>query len=416
MNEAAITHSELRRAMERGVITREQFEALTGAAATSAGEAPPESLEAPEDFNAITIAYYVGAFVVLFGFGWFLIDRWRALGPGGVLGVTLFYALLFLGTAYMLRKNGFAVAAAIATLLAVGMTPLVTWSLLKVTGTWPPEAGIGCEWQAPWAMHCRGKWIIVELATILASLIALRTVRYALLMKPIAVSLLVLTFHVSESLFGYTFQSTAAGWAVVAAASLILVMGYAVDVLNDTKQDYAFWLFLPGLVAAFIGMVMVWSYDKPLRHLLIVIAIVTMTVAVYMRRRTFLLFGAVWFVWYLGYVVFDVFRRVVALPILLATVGLVVILSAVWIQRTYPRLVSRVSRSTEGAPRIPGGFAILLAPAILALLMIPAVGPRDREMVLEQRHQQRMWAIRANRERKAAIARAVKDSLERARR
>ena len=409
MNEPSVTHSELRRAMERGVITQEQLDALIAAPADAGTESP----EAPEDFNAITIAYYVGAFVVLFGFGWFLVDRWRALGPGGVLAVTLCYALLFLGTAFLLRKNGFSLAAAIATLLAVGMTPLVTWSLLKLSGTWPPDYADRCYWDAPWAMHCRGKWMVVELTTILASLVALRTVRYALLMKPIAVSLLVLTFHVTESLFGYTFQSVAAGWAVIGAASLMLVIGYIVDAYNDTSQDYAFWLYLPGLIAAFIGTQMIWSYDKPLRHLLIVVAIASMAVAVYTHRRTFLFFGAVWFVWYLGFLVFDVFKNVVALPILLATTGLVVILTAVWVQRAYPRLVSRVSDSAGGRRRLPGGFAILLAPAILAMLMIPVAAPRDRELLLEQRHQQRLWAIRASRERKAAIARGVQDSLKR---
>ena len=374
---------------------------------------PVEPIEAPEAFNAVTVAYYVGAFIVLFGFGWFLVDRWDALGPAGVLAVTLIYAALFLGMAFVLRKHGFSFAAAVATLLAVGMTPLVTWSVLKLTGAWPVQVRGHCEYDVPWALECRGRWMIVELTTILASLVALRTVKYALLMKPVAIALLVLTFHIIEAIFGYTFESTAAGWAVIAAASIILVIAYLVDIRNDSNQDYAFWLYLPGLVAAFIGMQMIWSFDRSLRHALIVVAVVTMAVAVYMRRRTFLFFGAVWFAWYLGFLAFDVLRKMVALPILLATTGIVIILAAVWIQRTYPRLVSKVSDAREGKRRLPGGYALLLTPAILALLMIPQSSTRDREIAVERRHQQRLWATRAARERRAAVKKGTEDSIKR---
>lgn len=411
MKEPAITHEELRLAVERGVITQEQLDALIAAPFGPL----PEPVEAPEAFNAITIAYYIGAFVVLFGFGWFLVDRWQALGASGVLAVTLVYAGLFLGTAYYLRHYGFSFAAAIATLLAVGMTPLVTWSVLELTGVWPEQPIGRCDWDAPWMLDCRGKWMIIELTTILTSLVALRTVRYALLMKPIAVALLVLTFHITESLFGYTFQSTATGWGVILAASLMLLLGYAIDLRNDTDQDYAFWVYLPGLMAAFAGTQIVWTFDHSLRYALIAVAIAAMVVAVYLRRKTFLLFGAVWFIWYLGYLSFDVFRRVVALPIVLATTGLLVILGAVWVQRNYPRLVAKVSETSGGARRIPGHYNLLLGPALLALLMIPVAGPRDREIAAEQRHQQRVWATRAARERRTALARMMRDSIKRER-
>ncbi len=402
MRESAITHAALQRAMERGVISQAQLDALLSASRDPQPPPPPEPIEAPEAFNAITVAYYVGAFVVLFGFGWFLLDRWRALGPSGVLLVTLVYGGLFLGTAHYLRRHGFSFAAAVATLLAVGMTPLITWSLLTLIGVWPEAMRDRCDWDAPWLLECRGKWMIIELTTILSSLIALRTVRYAVLMKPIAISLLVLSVHLTESLFGHTFNSNTAGWAIIASASLIMVLGYAVDLRNDTDQDYAFWLYLPGLVAACIGMAMVWSFDQSLRHALVLVALVTMSIAVYMRRRTFLVFGAGWFIWYLGFLSFDVFRRVVALPIVLATTGLLVILGAVWVQRNYPRLVARVSATTGGKRMLPGGYAILVAPALLALLMLPLAAPRDRELAVQHRVQRRMWAARAARDRKLA--------------
>jgi lysylphosphatidylglycerol synthetase-like protein (DUF2156 family) len=125
-----------------------------------------------------------------------------------------------------------------------------------------------------------------------------------------------------------------------------------------------------------------------------------MGVAVFLKRKLFLLFGAVWLTWYLGYLAFDVFRKVVALPVILATVGLIVILGTVWAQRHYPRLVARVRADSVGRPVLPLGHLVFAVPVILALLMIPLAAERDREILAQQRHQQRVWAIRAARERR----------------
>lgn len=404
MREPTVSHAALQRAVERGIISQEQLDGLLGDANAPDTPPPPPPVEAPQAFNAITIAYYLGAFVVLFAFGWFLVDRWRALGTTGVLVVALVYAALFLGTSEYLRRQGFGFASAVAMLLAVGMTPLITWALLDLGGAWPAPGSGRCDWDVPFVLECRGKWMVIELTTILTSLVALRRVQNALLMEPIAIALLILTFHIVESIFGRTFDSTAAGWAIIVAASLMLLLAYTVDLRNTTRHDYAFSLYIPALIAAFAGMQLVWSFDHTLRHALLAIAIIAMAVAVYMRRRVFLVFGAVSFVWYLGFLAFDVFRKVIALPIMLATVGFLVILGAVWLQRNYPRIVATVSASNQGRRMVPAGRALFLAPAVLALLMIPVAGGIDREQQRQRRQQQQAWAIKGKRQERARKA------------
>jgi hypothetical protein len=411
MREPTVSHAALQRAVERGIISQQQLDALLGDASAPDTPPPPPPVEAPQAFNAITVAYYLGAFVVLFAFGWFLVDRWRSLGPSGVLAVALIYAALFLGTSEFLRRQRFEFASAVAMLLAVGMTPLITWALLDLGGMWPSARPGQCEASLPFVLECRGKWMVIELTTILASLVALRRVQNALLMEPIAIALLVLTFHIVESIFGRTFDSTAAGWAIILAASLMLLLAYTVDLRNTTKHDYAFSLYIPALIAAFSGMQLVWTFDPAFRHALLPIAIIALAVAIYMRRRLFLIFGAVTFIWYLGWLAFDVFRKVVALPIMLATVGFLVILGAVWLQRNYPRIVARVSASNQGRRTMPAGHVLFLTPALLALLMIPLAGRVDRELDRKRRQDQQAWAIRFERQERAR--RAARDSAQR---
>src|SRR5689334_24857586 len=88
-------------AVDRGIIDgtqRDKLHALAlelaAASTANAGEALPTATheprrEARRGFNAITIAYALGSLLVLFALGWFLADRWRSLGPAGVLGVSL---------------------------------------------------------------------------------------------------------------------------------------------------------------------------------------------------------------------------------------------------------------------------------------------------------------------------------------
>jgi O-antigen ligase len=84
------------------------------------------------------------------------------------------------------------------------------------------------------------------------------------------------------------------------------------------------------------------------------VAAALVTASLYLRRRTLLLAGGIAAFGYLGYLAFDVFRRVVALPIALAALGLLVIVATVWMQRRFPKLVDRVSREdAAGVKTLP---------------------------------------------------------------
>src|SRR5690349_4453185 len=91
-------------ATARGIITHAQAEQLAElarelerdlATTHSAGTAPAPRTEARGGFNVITVAYALGALLVLFALGWFLAERWSKLGPGGVLAVAGLYAVAF---------------------------------------------------------------------------------------------------------------------------------------------------------------------------------------------------------------------------------------------------------------------------------------------------------------------------------
>src|SRR6476620_5318698 len=136
-------------ALERGIIDASQRDKLA-ALAIELAPAPAEALapagvvsparESRQGFNAITIAYSLGGLLVVFALAWFLLERWKVLGPGGVLGVSVLYAAAFAGVGAVLRRRGFEIAGGLTIVLAIAMTPVWTWAILRLTGEMPDPA------------------------------------------------------------------------------------------------------------------------------------------------------------------------------------------------------------------------------------------------------------------------------------
>jgi MFS family permease len=371
-------------AVARGIITPAQRDAMVElgrdappSAVPVSGPRSPFPTEAARGFNAITVAYIVGAMLVLFAFGWFLVDRWEALGAGGVLAVSLTYTALFIVVARTLRGMGFVTASGFATLLAVAMTPVTAWALQSLTGLWPDASSRDpLRLYPPWMAW---RWIIVELATIGAALVALRRVRFAPLALGIAVPLAFLIPRLATAIAPEIARYRLEERATLVAGTGLLLIAYALDRARG-EEDYAAWFYATALAACALGYVWLWGDASPARHALAPIALLLIVASLYLRRRLVLVAGLLAAFWYLGWLAFDVFRKVLDFPVVLATFGLIVILATVWAQRRYPMLVSRVSGSGERRrDLIPGGWYAASGPFIIALALLVAEVPEARE-------------------------------------
>ena len=406
MSDQTIPRAALDDAVARGVLTAEQRAAVLALADEWPARevAPPRG---PRMFDGPTLAYGAGAAAVLFAMGWFLADRWDTLGPWGVLGVVAAYALVFLGVARVLRREGFGLAADVAVLLAVCSAPLATWALLEGLGLWPDLPG-ACRWPYGAVAYCDQGWIVVELATILAALVALRLAPSALLTAPIGIALLLLLRHVAESLRGFSFEAAAAGWSFLAGASLMAALAYAVDRrAADDARDHGAALWSAAVAAAVLAAGALWNAAPEVRHALPWAGFVAVVAALSLRRRVVLWFGAGCLLWYLAWLAFEVFDDVLAFPLALAMAGIAVIVATVIVQRQFPMLVRRLRVGDPRGRRVmPGGYAALLAPALLATLVLPAAIREDADRGETRRVREQLWRRRAHRENMAARARS----------
>ena len=366
--------------MARGVITPEQRDALL----TLARGESAASIEARRGFNGVTVAYWTGGSAVLCAFGWFLISRWETLGPGGVLAVSLVYAVLLVVMGRVLWTNGFRHASAVSIVLAVGMTPIVTWSLLALTGWWDQFPQLRHPGFVPAEFDWENvRWLPIDLATILTALVALRQVRFGVVALPIAIALSGLGAHGVSLVIGPEIANQLVARLAMLFAIVLLSIGYALDRRAADGEDYAVWFYAAGLVWTAISTLGFFGPSRAIAaHAMLFVSVLFAVSALQLRRRLFLVAATIGFLGYLAYLTFDVFKRTLGYPILLATSGLVIILLAVWFQRRFPDLQERMHAP---GPRIVPGAPLALGGAMLiALTMIVADLGDARARIVER--------------------------------
>jgi len=397
-------------AFERGIIDATQRDALAALSAEltavsghrhdEADEIAP-AREAHRGFNAITVAYSLGALLVLFALAWFLFERWKVLGPFGVLVVALLYAAAFVGVGTLLRRRGFGVAGGLAIVLAVAMTPVWTWAILRLMGEIPDPA-IWTDPLSRYEPYIASRLVVLDLATIGVALVAVRRVSFSVLGAPIAVALVALLLHLGQALGDPRLSWYIGPYYQCVVACGMIAIAYATERRQPSGEDYAFWLYLAGLVMLLVAYVGVWQYIGRWRHALPLVAAALVTASLYLRRRTLLVAGGVAAFGYLGYLAFDVFRRVVALPIALATLGLLVIVATVWMQRRFPKIVDRVSREdAAGVKMLPAGGLAVLGPLAIAFTAMVFAGREAEERTVDREWRDAFYQRRARHEMRA---------------
>lgn len=356
-------------AAERGIVTAAQRDVLRALSA-ELRRAPDAPVEAARGLNSVTVAYAIGAILVVFASVWFLADRWDALGPWGVLLFAAVYAGLLIGSSIWLERRGYRQASAIALMLAVALAPVAAWSLEVITGFWP--AGVQSSWlddSNQWMSVC---WVIVDLTTLLAALLAARRRPSVALTIPMAVMLWGLWLHTSRAVAGEYLVGSLDRWLFLANGLMVCMVAGEVErrqiSAGSSEQgregDYAFFFWLVGLFAFAVAYMGIWARAGVWRHSMVVVALMLVVLSLFLKRRTHLAFGLLGLFGYLSYLALDVFRQYLSLPAILGTLGILLIVATVWIQRRFPRLVERVNAERGSATLRP---MVTRAPLILAL-------------------------------------------------
>ncbi|HWV11036.1 MAG TPA: DUF2157 domain-containing protein [Pseudomonas sp.] len=321
-----IDSHDLVRAVQAGVLQPGQDQALL---AFLSQQSPARA-----SFQLAHVAYYFGAMLIIGAMGWLLTEAWMRVGDIALLLVSAAYMLFFVLCGRSLWQRGSPIPGGLLGAVAVSMTPLVVYATQRVFGLWPMDDGPGDY--NDYYVYVRSNWLVMEVATALMGALILRLLPFPFIVMPMAMALWFMSMDLTDLLYGVNFSWEERRWISLWFGLVILLVSLWVD--GRSRQDFAFWGYLAGLLAFWGGLTLMDSDSHLSKALYCLINLGLIGVAVLLRRPVFMVFGALGVAAYLGDLAYRVFEDSLLFPIIVSLLGLGVIALGVAYQKRRDRL------------------------------------------------------------------------------
>ena len=328
--------------VEKGLITPDQRTHIR-AYIEASGSAIEQNLTVPErrkGLNFITIAYYFGAFMILLAYTFFMGIRWESLGVTGEIVVSFFSVVVLSSIGAFLRRNGFVTAGGLLIFAGTGITPLLIYTLQRALGIWPP--GWELYGYSQFYTVVAKTWVPLELISILVAGIVIWRVRFPLLTLLIAFWMWFFSMDLMrllEQSKNYEYSQTEQIISVLIGLGMLAIGIY---LQRRATKDYSLWLFIFGHIIILSHMTpLTLANESSLGLVFITVYLIFVVFSVWLQRRVFLIFGAIGCYGYLSYLAFQVFGGELGFVYALASIGLVIVLSAVGYQKYFRKWLEK---------------------------------------------------------------------------
>jgi hypothetical protein len=321
-----IRRSDLDGAVREGIVTSSQADRL----AAFLANAPVAATEADRPrFGVVHVLYYLGGMIAIGAMSLFMTLGWNALGGWGGFFTAICYGVLALAlTHWFLERKHLAVPAGIMATLAVVMVPLAIFGAQMALGYWGEskpyrDYHVFIDW----------RWIMMEFGTLAVGAVLLWRYRFPFMLMPIAVTLWYMSMDLVPMLFGDW-----GNWEVRKFVSLwfglaMVLLAFWVDVRSRHTQDYAFWLYLFGVITFWGGLSLLKSDSKWGELAYCAINVLMIFTGAVLGRRVFAVFGGLGLAGYLGQLSYYTFKDSLIFPFALSAIGLAIIFAGILWQR-----------------------------------------------------------------------------------
>lgn len=246
----------------------------------------------------------------------------------------------------MFRGKGHAIPAGICATFAVALVPLAIYGLQQALGLWPDES-VYQEYHR----YIRWHWIYLELGTLALGLCVAWRYQYPFLVMPLAVTLWYLSMDVAILLMGDSYDFQFRALVSMYFGLLMIFVATWVDFRASQKADYAFWIYLFGVMTFWGGLTSQDSDSEIAKLLYFCINLFMIAVGVTLVRRVFVVFGAIGACIYLGHLANNVFEDSWLFPITLTAIGLAIIYLGVLWQKNEKALTEKCRSVLPGKLR-----------------------------------------------------------------
>jgi len=153
------------------------------------------------------------------------------------------------------------------------------------------------------------------------------------------------TVMINGGAYSYTLRALVSMYIGLAT----VLIAFWVDLRSSHSADYAFWLYIFGVIAFWGGLSAQHSDSELSKLIYLSINLVMIMIGVMLNRKVFVIFGALGSCFYIGHLAFRVFANSYLFPMILSAIGLAVIyLGILW--QKYEAQITAQMRTLLPAP------------------------------------------------------------------
>ncbi len=302
----------------------------------------------------LTVSYYFGGLLIIAAMTYLVIDSWTKLSSLALVTIGLGYALVFfLIGDYLWRKTRFKIAGGLLVTVAVTITPIWMYGLMHCFGFWP-EQNVVMQGNGPKFLFRSNDfhtwhWLILDMSTIIVGICTLFRVQFAFITAPIYLFAWFMTMDLAYR--SRVPHDVAMNISILCGLAILLI-----SFLHDrrTKQDYAFWGYLFGMLAFWGGLTLKYSDNEIARALYCLTNIGLIVLYVFLQRNVFVIFGMLGVLAYLWHLADKIFPDTLPFTIVISVIGVTIIALTVLYHKNQTRITAYCIRY------IPKGLRAML--------------------------------------------------------
>jgi hypothetical protein len=341
---------DLRAAVTAGALDANSLSRLLDFLATRRTSVPAVAATPAPQFDLAHLLWYAGALIVMSAMGLFSTLAFSAMGGLALTATAVIYAVLFtIAGHHLWYGRDLRVPGGLLIAIAVSMAPLAVYGIQDAYDAWG-------QFGRPGTVHdfyvwIKGSWVFMEVAAIVAGVIALRFYPFPFIVMIIAFAL----WFMSMDLTPWVFGQSSFTWEERREVSMwfglgVLVVAWLVDRYRR-GGDFAFWLHLFGMMTFWGGLSLSNSDSQIAKALYCLLNVGLILLSVVLRRRVYAVFGTFGVAGYLGYLSHEVFKDSLLFPFALSAIGVGVIAIglfyhkhqdeiAAWLEQHMPEVVT----------------------------------------------------------------------------
>ncbi|MCL2184369.1 MAG: hypothetical protein FWB86_00750 [Treponema sp.] len=274
------------------------------------------------------LLYYGGGLLIISAMTWLMTTNWKNFGAVGVTIISaVYFIIFFFAGEFLFFKKNLEVAGGILYSVSIAIIPLFVFSLLKAFDFWPEN------WEYnDYYFWIKGKWLILELSLIAVALPILLRTKFSFIVFLIAGSL----WFLSMDIIPIIEKTTKITWTERANISIIfgtimILIGYFADI--KFKKDYAFWMYLFGLIILSSGLSVFYNVNLFKFIVLGIANLILIFVSLFLNRNAFLVFGTIGLIQFLSRLSWKYFEDSVIFPFALTIIGVLLIVLGIYFQK-----------------------------------------------------------------------------------